>query len=61
MKYGVRNCNDGAIAESTKTDNFETARCTAVSLANWNIECEVVDLETGAVLKHVDPYYRAKS
>ena len=56
MKYGVKNFNDGLIGEDTKTDDFEKARSTAVSLANWNIECEVVDLETGAVLKHVDPY-----
>ena len=62
MKYGVKNCNDGVIAESTKTDSFETARCTAVALSNWNIPCDVVDLdeldENGepTVLKHFTPY-----
>jgi hypothetical protein len=47
MKYGVKNCNDGLIGEDTKTDDFEKARSTAISLSNWNIECEVVDLESG--------------
>jgi hypothetical protein len=56
MKYGVKNCNDGVIAESTKTDNFEEARSTAISLSNWNIECDIVDLETGEALKHFTPY-----
>jgi hypothetical protein len=62
MKYGVRNSNDGVIAESTKTDNFETARSTAVALSNWNIPCDVVDLENNdedgkpVVLKHFTPY-----
>lgn len=56
MKYGVKNLNDGVIAESTKTDNFETARSTAISLSNWNIPCEIVDLESGEALKHFEPY-----
>jgi len=62
MKYGVRNSNDGVIAEDTKTDNFETARSTAVALSNWNIPCDVVDLENNdengepVVLKHLTPY-----
>jgi hypothetical protein len=56
MKYGVKNCNDGLIGEDTKTDDFEKARSTAISLSNWNIECEVVDLESGEPLKHFDPY-----
>jgi hypothetical protein len=62
MKYGVRNLNDGTIAESTKTDNFETARYTAVALSDWNIPCDVVDLENNdlngdpVVLKHLSPY-----
>jgi hypothetical protein len=56
MKYGVLNCNDGLIGEDTKTDDFEKARHTAISLSNWNIECMIVDLETGESLKHFTPY-----
>jgi hypothetical protein len=58
MKYGVKNFNDGVIGEDTKTDDFEKALSHARSLGNWNIECEVVDLETGDVLKHINPYNR---
>ena len=62
MKYGVQNRNDGVIAESTITDNFEKARSTAVALSNWNIPCDVVDMENTdengkpIVLKHLTPY-----
>jgi hypothetical protein len=59
MKYGVKNCNDGLIGEDTKTDDVEKALSHARSLANWNIECEVVDLESGEPLKHCDPYNQA--
>jgi hypothetical protein len=56
MKYGVKNFNDGLIEERHKYETFEQARATAVSLSNWNIECQVIDLETGEVLKHFTPY-----
>ena len=58
MKYGVKNFNDGLIGEDTKTDDLDKVLSHARSLANWNIECEVVDLETGDILKHFDPYSR---
>ena len=62
MKYGVKDCNHGVIVESTKTNNYETARSTAIALSNWNIPCDVVDLEKNdkdgnpRVLKHLTPY-----
>ena len=58
MKYGVKNFNDGVIGEDTKTNDLDKVLSNARSLANWNIECEVVDLETGDILKHFDPYNR---
>ena len=56
MKYGVKNFNDGLIEDRHKYETFEGARHTAVSLSNWNIECAIVDLETGDELKHFTPY-----
>lgn len=56
-KYGVVNCNDNSpIPDSHQTDDYEVARSLAVSLSNWNIECEIVELATGEVLKHVQTY-----
>jgi hypothetical protein len=56
MKYGVKNFNDGLIEERHKYASFEEARHTAISLSDWNIECSIVDLETGDELKHFTPY-----
>ena len=62
MRYGVKDYMNNVIGESTKTDSFETACGTALSLSNWNIECDVVDLENldmdgkPIVLRHVPPY-----
>jgi len=60
MKYGVLNFNDGVALESiedrNKFDDFEKARAVAIALSNWNIECAIIDLESGEELKHFMPY-----
>lgn len=57
MKYAIKILADGAIEHPT--EDFEEARSHAVSLSNWNIECEIIDQETGEALQHFDPYHRA--
>lgn len=55
-KYGVRFTRDGSMNEDSKTNSLEEAKNTARAYANWNLECEVINLETGAVEQHFAPY-----
>lgn len=52
MKYFVKIIADGKIHE---TKSFEEAKHHAISLSNWNIECQILD-ENGEIIKHYMPY-----
>jgi len=54
MKYAVKFSKTGETKEPT--DNFEKACSDAVSYSRWNIACDVIDVETGEVKKHVKAY-----
>lgn len=55
MKYGVR-FTTGSMNDESKTNSFDEACSTAISYSNWNLGCEVIDLETGEILKSFAPY-----
>lgn len=57
-KYGVEIIADSVL--SLETDNFETARLHAISLSNWNIECQIIDMETKVTLKYFMAYNKLK-
>lgn len=55
MTYRVRFSRTGSLHESTP-QTFEEARITAVCLSNWNQRVEIIDLDTGEILKEFPPY-----
>ena len=54
MKYAVKITKTGETKEPT--DNYVKACSEAISYSNWNIPCDVIDLETGNVEKHFTAY-----
>jgi hypothetical protein len=54
--YGVKFSKTGVIEERNKFATLEEAKSAARSLANWNLENDVVDLDTNEVMQHFSPY-----
>jgi len=55
MTYRVRFSRSGSLHESTP-NTFEEAQFTAICLSNWNQRVEIIDSETGEILKEFAPY-----
>jgi hypothetical protein len=53
-KYAVTFTKDGSI--HSQTDDLAAATSTAISLSNWNHDCDVLELETGEVVQHFAAY-----
>ena len=54
MKYGVI----ASGKTQNETDDFGEAQSIAVALSKWNIECQIIDIETGETLKYFTPYHK---
>jgi hypothetical protein len=58
MTYRIRFRNTGSLHES-EPKTLDEAIFTAVTLSNWNQRVEIIDAETGEVVKPYEPYSEA--
>lgn len=58
MTYRIRFRNTGSLHDS-EPKTLDEAIVMAVSLSNWNQRVEIIDAETGEVVKPYKPYSEA--
>ena len=55
MTYRIRFRNTGSLHES-EPKSYNEAWATAISLSHWNQRVDIIDTDTGEVVKSLEPY-----